>query len=54
VTRHPTFGLSAEDQARFPEAERAYEHLISLPLYAGLTDDAQDYVVAMLKEALHS
>ena len=53
VTRHPTFGLSAEDQARFPEAERAYEHLISLPLYAGLTDDAQDYVVAMLKEALH-
>ena len=54
VTHHPTFGLTADDRDRFPEVERAYEQLISLPLYPGLTDDAQDYVVAMLKEGLHS
>ena len=53
LTHHPTFELHPRERLRFPEVERAYEQLISLPLHPRLTDDAQDYVVAMLKEALH-
>lgn len=36
----------------FPNAEAYYEHAISLPLYAGLTEADQDYVIAKLKEFL--
>ena len=52
VTHHPMFGFHARERQRFPEVERAYERLISLPLYPGLLDSAQDYIVTMLKEAL--
>ena len=52
VTHHPSFGVHVRERQRFPEVERAYEGLISLPLYPGLTDETQDYVVAMLKQAL--
>lgn len=52
VTHHPSFGLHARDWQKFPNVERAYEQLISLPLYPGLLDSAQDYIVTMLKEAL--
>jgi dTDP-4-amino-4,6-dideoxygalactose transaminase len=52
VTHHPTFGFHARDWQKFPNVERAYERLISLPLYPGLLDSAQDYIVTMLKEAL--
>ncbi|MFJ2384942.1 UDP-4-amino-4,6-dideoxy-N-acetyl-beta-L-altrosamine transaminase [Pseudomonas protegens] len=33
----------------FPEAERYYAQAISLPIYPGLTDDQQDYVVQQLQ-----
>lgn len=36
----------------FPEAERYYGEAISLPLYFGLTESAQDRVVAVLREVL--
>lgn len=36
----------------FPEAERYYGEAISLPLYFGLTESAQDRVVAVLGEVL--
>lgn len=36
----------------FPEAERYYAEAISLPLYFGLTESAQDRVVAVLREVL--
>lgn len=36
----------------FPNAEAYYEHAVSLPLYAGLTEADQDYVIAKLKELL--
>jgi len=36
----------------FPIAEAYYERAISLPLYAGLTDTDQGYVIAKLKEFL--
>jgi UDP-4-amino-4,6-dideoxy-N-acetyl-beta-L-altrosamine transaminase len=34
----------------FPETEAYYAHAISLPLYAGLTDSDQDYVIEKVKE----
>jgi UDP-4-amino-4,6-dideoxy-N-acetyl-beta-L-altrosamine transaminase len=34
----------------FPEAESYYARAISLPLYAGLTDSDQDYVIEKIKE----
>lgn len=34
----------------FPEAECYYARAISLPLYAGLTDSDQDYVIGKIKE----
>ena len=34
----------------FPNAEAYYENTISLPLYVGLTEYDQDYVITMLKE----
>lgn len=36
----------------FPNAEAYYERTISLPLYVGLTEADQDYVIAKLKEFL--
>ncbi len=55
VHMHPyyrdTFGLKRED---FPVAARAYDRLISLPLYPRMTDgDAADVVEAVLKIARH-
>jgi len=43
------FGINAQD---FPEAERYYGETISLPLYADLTEDLQDQVVAAVREVL--
>lgn len=37
----------------FPIAESYYQHALSLPLYAGLTDADQDFVIKMIKEFLH-
>jgi len=36
----------------FPNAEAYYQRAISLPLYAGLTEVEQDYVIAKLRELL--
>ena len=36
----------------FPESERYYSEAISIPLHPSLTDDEQDTVVAILREAL--
>ena len=36
----------------FPNAEEAYKSMISLPLYAGMTDQQQEYVIDMLLELL--
>ncbi|MEO0905705.1 MAG: UDP-4-amino-4,6-dideoxy-N-acetyl-beta-L-altrosamine transaminase [Pseudomonadota bacterium] len=46
---YQTLGFAAGD---FPLAEDYYARAISIPLYAGLTDEAQETVVAALKEAL--
>ncbi len=36
----------------FPEAEAYYDGAITLPLYFGLTDEKQEYVIRLLSEAL--
>jgi dTDP-4-amino-4,6-dideoxygalactose transaminase len=43
------FGFAAGD---FPQAERYYQRTISLPMYATLTAQAQDMVVAAVSAAL--
>jgi dTDP-4-amino-4,6-dideoxygalactose transaminase len=49
--RHPVMAMYGVPEA-FPETERAYNRLLSLPLFPGLTDQAQDQVVAALEKAL--
>ena len=44
-------GLGFKD-GEFPESERYYSEAISLPMFFGLTDDAQDRAINTLKEAL--
>jgi UDP-4-amino-4,6-dideoxy-N-acetyl-beta-L-altrosamine transaminase len=39
-------------QGDFPEAEQYYKETISLPMYYGLTDEQQDYVITTVKEVL--
>jgi dTDP-4-amino-4,6-dideoxygalactose transaminase len=36
----------------YPEAESYYRHALSLPMYATLTDDQQDFVSAELRRAM--
>ena len=43
------FGFKRGD---FPEAERYYSEAISLPMYFGLSDEEQDYVVEKLKNII--
>jgi UDP-4-amino-4,6-dideoxy-N-acetyl-beta-L-altrosamine transaminase len=43
------FGFKDGD---FPESERYYRRAISLPLFPGLTEEKQDYVISSLKDAL--
>ncbi len=55
VHLHPyyrtTFGWKAGD---FPETEKAYEEILSLPLFAGMTDaDARDVLEAVQKVCTH-
>jgi UDP-4-amino-4,6-dideoxy-N-acetyl-beta-L-altrosamine transaminase len=44
-----TLGFGPGD---FPQAENYYAGAMTLPLYPGLTDEEQDYVIAVLKEVL--
>jgi UDP-4-amino-4,6-dideoxy-N-acetyl-beta-L-altrosamine transaminase len=52
IYRHPLYadlGLSPDD---YPNTERVYSGLLSLPLFPDLTEDEQDAVVAALEAAL--
>lgn len=46
---YKSMGFKAGD---FPNSETYYDRAISLPLYAGLTESDQNYVIAKLKELL--
>jgi len=45
-----TYRLS-EDM--YPQAEMAYQSMVSIPLYTDMTDEQQDHVIDVLREALH-
>jgi len=42
-------GFRAED---FPETERAYESLLSIPIFPDLTENQQDQVVKVLESVV--
>lgn len=57
VYKHPYYQKNGYDNVVCENAEKLYEHMISLPLYPDLTEDEQDYVIERMKEAvkcLHS
>ncbi len=52
VYRHPYYRENGYADTRCKNAEEIYSHLISLPLYPGLTDEQQDEVVRILDSIL--
>lgn len=52
IHHHPLYRRFGFAPGDFPEAEKAYRALLSLPLHAGLTDAEQDRVVTTLRAAL--
>jgi UDP-4-amino-4,6-dideoxy-N-acetyl-beta-L-altrosamine transaminase len=52
IYRHPVYEHLGFDAYDYPETERAYEGLLSLPMYPSLTDAQQDYVIERLGVAL--
>ncbi|MEZ5312320.1 MAG: UDP-4-amino-4,6-dideoxy-N-acetyl-beta-L-altrosamine transaminase, partial [Thermoanaerobaculia bacterium] len=52
VHTQPDYRRLGFAQGQFPEAERYYSRALSLPIYATLSDEQQDRVVAVLREAL--
>jgi dTDP-4-amino-4,6-dideoxygalactose transaminase len=54
IYRHPIYRNLGITPAEFPETERAYAGLLSLPLYPALTDADQHRVVDALRAALRA
>lgn len=52
VYRHPYYRENGYADVRCKNAEEIYSHLISLPLYPGLTDEQQDKVIQVLEAIL--
>jgi dTDP-4-amino-4,6-dideoxygalactose transaminase len=49
----PAYDFLGLPAGSFPISEKASREVLSLPLYAELTDDQQDYVVEVLTAALN-
>lgn len=52
VHRQPYYQQQGFQPGDFPQAEQYYETALTLPLYYGLTDAEQDYVVEQLRKVL--
>lgn len=52
VHTQPYYKKMGFKRGDFPEAERYYREAISLPMYFGLSDEEQDYVIHKLREIL--
>ncbi|HEV7526345.1 MAG TPA: UDP-4-amino-4,6-dideoxy-N-acetyl-beta-L-altrosamine transaminase [Acidimicrobiia bacterium] len=52
IYKHPLYADTGRTGADFPETERAYDGLLSLPLFPALTDRDQDRVVDVLSRCL--
>jgi dTDP-4-amino-4,6-dideoxygalactose transaminase len=49
---HPLFQRAGYKGGMFPVAEGAYEQIISLPIFPGLTDEQQDRVIGEIRASL--
>jgi dTDP-4-amino-4,6-dideoxygalactose transaminase len=52
IYKHSLYADGSRSGADFPETERAYDGLLSLPIYPALTDADQDRVVEVLERCL--
>jgi UDP-4-amino-4,6-dideoxy-N-acetyl-beta-L-altrosamine transaminase len=52
IYKHSLYADSGRSGADFPETERAYDGLLSLPMYPALTEGDQDRVVEVLERCL--
>ncbi len=52
IYKHPLYADTGRTAADFPETERAYEGLLSLPLHPQLTEAEQDHVVEVLRSCV--
>lgn len=52
VYKHPYYQRNGYQDIVCENAEKLYEHIISLPLYPDLTDEQQDYVIEKVKEVV--
>ena len=52
VHLHPFWAARGFERGQFPNAESYYDHAISIPLYAGLTEGDQDMVAGAITKAL--
>jgi perosamine synthetase len=52
IYAHPLYADTGRTGADYPETERAYAGLLSLPLFPGLSDRDQDRVVETLSRCL--
>ena len=52
IYKHPLYADTGRSAADFPETERAYDGLLSLPLHPGLREHDQDRVVEVLSQCV--
>lgn len=52
VYYHPYYREHGYAETKCPIAEELYEHIISLPIFPGLTDEEQDYVIEQVLDAV--
>ena len=52
IYKHPLYADAGRSGADFPETERAYDGLLSLPLFPALTEADQDRVVEVLTQCI--
>ena len=53
VYSQPYYRSHGFEEVCCPETEEIYKHLISLPIYYGLTDQEQDYVIEQVKHCMN-
>ena len=54
VHRQPYYEKLGFRQGDFPQSEKYYEEVFTLPLYYDLTNDEQDFIVESLQKVLRS
>lgn len=52
VYRHPYFQENGYQKVYCPKAEKLYNRILSIPIYYGLTEQQQDYVIKIIKDIL--